>query len=56
MPGIIFWILVIAIVLFLKLTTKEERREMIINYWIFIVIIGALGFGYQILFRGTISS
>lgn len=55
MPGIIFWIIVIAIVLFFKLTTKKERSEMVVNYWMVIVIIGALGFGYQILFRGTIS-
>ena len=55
MPGIVFWIIVIAIVLFLKLTTKQERSEMIVNYWMIIVIIGVLGFGYQILFRGTIS-
>lgn len=54
MPGIIFWIIVIAIVVFFKVTTKKERHEMIVNYWIIIAIIGVLGFGYQLLTTGSL--
>ena len=55
MPTIIFWILVFAVVMFFKLSTKAERRTMIENYWAIIILLGAAGFLWQILAKGTIS-
>lgn len=56
MPTLIFWLLVIAAVLFFKLTTKAERRAMIENYWVAIVLLGIFGFGWQLLRQGHFSS
>mgnify|MGYP001256837848 CR=1 FL=1 len=56
MPGIVFWLLVIAAILFFHLTTKAERRAMVENFWIIIVILGAIGFAWQFLRQGTLSS
>ena len=56
MPGIIFWLLVIAAVLFFKLTTPDERRSMIETYWLIIIGLGAVGFIWQFLRQGTLSS
>lgn len=55
MPAILFWLLVIAAVLFFKLTTKAERRAMIEAYWLIIIALGAIGFAWQLLRQGTIS-
>lgn len=49
MPTLIFWLLVIAVVVFYQLTTKEERRKMIEAYWMFIFLIGTAGFAWQLL-------
>lgn len=56
MPNIIFWLLVIAVIAFFKLTTKDQRRAMIQTYWIIIVLLGAIGFGWQLLRQGHLSS
>lgn len=56
MPTLIFWILVVAVVLFFKLTTKAERRSMIETYWVIIVILGVIGFAWQLLRQGHFSS
>ncbi|MGB3881987.1 MAG: hypothetical protein WA955_15565 [Diaphorobacter nitroreducens] len=56
MPTLIFWLLVIAAVVFFQLTTRAERRAMIETYWVIIVLLGALGFLWQFLRQGTFSS
>lgn len=56
MPGIIFWLLVIAAILFFKLTTPAERRSMVETYWLIIIGLGAVGFIWQFLRQGTLSS
>ena len=56
MPAIIFWLAVIGIVLFMQLTTKEERANMWANFWMIIVLMGAIGFILQFLRQGTLSS
>ncbi|WP_423459978.1 hypothetical protein [Ottowia sp. VDI28] len=56
MPTLIFWILVVAVVLFFKLTTRAERRALVETYWVLIVLLGAAGFAWQLLRQGTISS
>ena len=55
MPGIIFWLLVIAAILFFKLTTPAERRSMIETYWLIIIGLGAAGFIWQFMRQGYIS-
>lgn len=55
MWGILFWVLVIAAVLFFKLTTKDERHNMVVNFWIIIALLGAGGFIWQFLRQGTLS-
>lgn len=55
MPAVLFWLLVIAAVLFFKLTTKAERQAMIEAYWLIILGLGAIGFAWQLLRQGTIS-
>ena len=49
MPTLIFWLLVIAAIVFYQLTTKEERRKMIEAYWMFIFLVCSAGFAWQIL-------
>lgn len=56
MPALLFWLLVIAAVLFFHLTTRSERRAMVGNFWMIILGLGALGFLYQLLTQGTFSS
>jgi Na+-transporting methylmalonyl-CoA/oxaloacetate decarboxylase beta subunit len=56
MPAILFWLLVIAVVLFLQLTTKAQRQAMIETYWLIIIALGAVGFIWQFLRQGTISA
>lgn len=56
MPALIFWIGVIAVVLFFKLTTKAERGSMLGTFWVALLILGALGFAWQLLTQGTLSS
>lgn len=56
MPGTIFWLLVIAAVLFFKLTTPAERRSMIETYWLIIIGLGAVGFIWQFMRQDTLSS
>lgn len=46
----------IAAVLFFKLTTPDERRSMIETYWLIILGLGAVGFIWQFLRQGTLSS
>lgn len=55
MLAIIFWALVIAVVVFFKLTTRSERRTMIETFWIIILLIGVAGFALQLLLYGSIS-
>lgn len=55
MPGIIFWLLVIAAILFFKLTTPAERRSMIETYWLISIGLGAAGFIWQFMRQGYIS-
>lgn len=55
MPTIIFWALAIAVVVFFKLTTREERSKMIETYWIIMLALGAFGFLLQFLMYGSIS-
>lgn len=55
MLAIIFWALVIAVVVFFKLTTREERSKMIETYWIIMLALGAFGFLLQFLMYGSIS-
>ena len=56
MAALIFWGAVVVIVLFLQLTTPRERSSMWSSFWTIIVIMGALGFAWQLLRQGTISS
>ena len=56
MPAIIFWLAVIGIVIFTQLTTKEERADMWSSFWVIIVLLGAIGFAWQLLRQGTLSS
>ena len=56
MPAVLFWLLVIAAVLFFQLTTKAERRAMIETYWLIIIVLGAIGFAWQLLRQGTLSA
>ncbi len=55
MLAIIIWALVIAVVVFFKLTTREERSKMIETYWIIMLALGAFGFLLQFLMYGSIS-
>lgn len=55
MPTLIFWLLVVAAIVFMRLTTKEERRKMIEMYWMFILIIGTAGFAWQLLEWGGLT-
>lgn len=55
MPGIIFWLLAIAAILFFKLTTPDKRRSMIETYWLIIIGLGAVGFIWQFIQSGAIS-
>lgn len=56
MPALAFWLLVIAVVVFMQLTTKAERRALVENFWVAIVLLGAFGFIWQFLRQGTLSS
>lgn len=56
MPALIFWLLVICAFLFYKLTTRGERRSMVENFWVFMVILGVVAFAWQFIRQGTISS
>lgn len=56
MPAIAFWLTVLGIVLFLQLTTKEERASMWSSLWVIIVMLGIVGFAWQLLRQGTLSS
>jgi len=49
MPTLVFWLLVIAAVLFFKLTTRVERRTMVERFWVIIALTGAVGFAWQLL-------
>lgn len=56
MPALLFWLLVIAAFLFFHLTTKGERRTMVENFWVFMVILGVVAFAWQLIRQGTLSS
>ena len=56
MPAIAFWLVVIVIVLFLMLTTRQERAELWANFWVMIVLLGVFGFAWQLLRQGHFSS
>lgn len=56
MPTLIFWLLVVAGIVFFQLTTRAERRAMIETYWVLIALLGAFGLVWQLLRQGTISS
>lgn len=56
MPALIFWLVVIGLVIFYKLTTKAERRKMIETYWVVIVLLGVAGFAWQLLRQGHFSA
>lgn len=56
MPALIFWLLVIAAILFFKLTTRAERRAMIETYWIIIAVLFVIGIIWQLLRQGTLSA
>lgn len=56
MPTLLFWLIVIAGILFWKLTTKDERRALVLNYWVILTLIGIIGFAAQLLRQGTFSS
>ena len=56
MPAIIFWLLVIAGYAFFRITTKSERRAMVENFWVIIILLGAVAFVLQFLRQGTLSS
>ena len=51
-----FWIICGAIVVYFKVTTKEQRNEWAIYFWMFVITFGALGFLYEILRSGTLPS
>lgn len=55
MPTLIFWILVVVAVVFYLVTTKAQRRWLIETYWVVIVILGAVGFAWQLLRQGHLS-
>lgn len=56
MPTLLFWLLVIGAFMFYKLTTRGERRSMVENFWVFMVILGVVAFAWQFIRQGTISS
>lgn len=56
MPTLLFWLLVIGAFLFYKLTTRAERRSIVENFWVFMVILGVFAFAWQLIRQGTISS
>lgn len=56
MPALIFWLVVIGLIIFYKLTTKAERRKMIETYWVVIVLLGVAGFAWQLLRQGHFSA
>ena len=56
MPALLFWLLVIGAFVFYKLTTRAERRSMVENFWVFIVILGVVAFAWQFIRQGTFSS
>lgn len=56
MPTLIFWLLVVAAFVFYKLTTRGERRTMVENYWVIMVLLGVAAFAWQFIRQGTISS
>jgi hypothetical protein len=33
-----------AVIVFIKLTTEEQRREMLTWFWIVLAVVGGLGF------------
>lgn len=49
MPTLIFWLLVLAVVAFFKLTTKAQRSDMALSFWTIIALVGTAGFAWQIL-------
>ncbi|WP_416406531.1 hypothetical protein RCH27_08580 [Paracidovorax citrulli] len=55
MPALLFWLLVVALILFFHLTTRAQRGNMVATFWIVILALGALGFLYQLLTQGTLS-
>lgn len=55
MPGLIFWLLVAAAVVFFSVTTREDRAKMIETFWIIMMFLGALGVVLQLLRFGTVS-
>ncbi len=55
MPALLFWLIVIVLILFFRLTTREQRGNMVVNFWIVILALGALGFLHQLLTQGTLS-
>lgn len=56
MPALIFWLIVIAAILFFKLTTRAERKAMIETYWIIIAVLFVIGIIWQLLRQGTLSA
>jgi len=56
MPTLIFWLVVIGLIIFYKLTTKAERHKMIETYWVVIVLLGVAGFAWQLLRQGHFSA
>ena len=48
--------LIISAALPFKLTTPAERRSMIETYWFIIIGLGAVGFIWQFMRQGTLSS
>ena len=56
MPALLFWLLVIGAFVFYKLTTRAERRSMVENFWVFMVILGVVAFAWQFIRQGTFST
>lgn len=56
MAALVFWGAIILIVIFLNITTREQRREMWSSFWVIIILLGACGFVWQFLRQGTLSS
>lgn len=55
MPALLFWLLVLGLILFFHLTTRAQRGDMVVTFWIVILGLGALGFLYQLFTQGTLS-